>query len=191
MKSLKIIQVLATICRVICIVVFVACIIGAVGCAVGLVNLPIVKDVVVHDGKTIAELIAEDGKTNVETIITGCAVGLFGCGVEIFLAKYNENFFKKELQIGTPFKKEVVRDMRIMAVVNMATSLAAVIMVAIGVGIARALVRDIQHFNNYIGTPIGFGIAMLVISLFCDYGAELNGDKDVIEAEISEEPKEE
>ena len=191
MKSLKIIQVLAVICRVICIIVFVACIIGAVGCLLGLTILPIVKDVVVHDGKTIAELIAEDGKTTVETIIAGCGVGLFGCGVEIFLAKYNELFYKKEIAVGTPFNKEIVRDMRILALVNILVSLTAVIMVGIALGIVRALVRDVQHFNNYIGTPIGYGIALLVISLFCDYGAELNNKPEVMEAEISEEPKEE
>ncbi|MBO4285904.1 MAG: hypothetical protein J5880_01055 [Bacilli bacterium] len=191
MKSLKIIQVLAVICRVICIIVFVACIIGAVGCLLGFTILPIVKDVVVHDGKTIAELIAEDGKTTVETIIAGCGVGLFGCGVEIFLAKYNELFYKKEIAVGTPFNKEIVRDMRILALVNILVSLTAVIMVGIALGIVRALVRDVQHFNNYIGTPIGYGIALLVISLFCDYGAELNNKPEVMEAEISEEPKEE
>lgn len=191
MKSLRIIQVLAKICRIVCIIVFVACIIGAAGCFVALVILPIVKDIVVHDGKTIAELIAQDGKTNVNTIIAACGMGLFGCGVEIFLAKYNELFFKKEIEVGTPFKKDIVKEMRIVAVVNIAVSLSAVIMVGIALGIVRALVRDLQHFDNYIGTPIGYGIALLIISLFCDYGAELNEKPDAIEAEIVEEPKEE
>ena len=104
MKSLSVIQILAKIARIICLIVFICCIIGAVGCAVGLLVFGVSKDLVIQDGKTLADLLAEK---NVPIVMaySGMAVGIVACGVEAFLAKHAELFFKRDIANGTPFDK--------------------------------------------------------------------------------------
>ena len=53
MKSLKIIQVLAKIARIVCLVVFIASIVGAAGCFLGLVIFCAIKDIP-YNGQTIS-----------------------------------------------------------------------------------------------------------------------------------------
>lgn len=192
MKSLKIIQVLAKIARIVCLVVFIACIVGAAGCFLGLVIFSVIKDIPFGQGPTISERLIEQG-TNSETVIVSIIVAMASCGLSIFLAKFNEIFFRNEVKEGTPFKKEVVRDMRITAIVNMAVSFSFFIMMAITVGIIKAFLRNLGNIElSFSWWIIGYGLSLLVISLFCDYGAEKE-DSNVIDTqveEVEEEPKE-
>ena len=183
MKSLKIIQVLAKIMRIICLVLFIVCIVGAAGCFLAVITLPIMKDVVLYEDKTFSIIIAERG-VNWITALTGSIVGLISCGVGIFLAKYTELFFAKEIALGTPFKKEVVKDMRKMAIIHIVVSFVTVIAVAIVISSINAFNPELAHFDSGFGGTIGFGISMLVISLFCDYGAEKETEANpIVEAE--------
>ena len=176
MKSLKIIQVLAKILHVIFIVVFIACIVGASACLLGLILVPIFKGVVIYEDKTFEVLIAEKGAPLYQ-VYTGLAVGLLSCGVGIFLGKYNELFFKEEIELGTPFDMGIVKKMRMVALVNIVASLALAIVCGVGVGIVQYLNHSDFEFKGELLSFVGFGLAMLVISLFCEYGAEASGNK--------------
>ena len=185
MKSLKVIQILSKIAWVICIIVFICAIIGTVGCAIGLIVLPLTKDMVVQDGKTLAQLLIDRG-TNIETAITACAVGLVGCGAGIALSKITELFFKKELALGTPFKAEVVHDMRRLALIHIITSLAVIIVLGIAIAVVKYFNPQLGAFRSYLGGTILLGIFLLILSLFCDYGVEMETPK--VE-DKTEEPK--
>ena len=171
MKSLRIIQVLAKIARVLCIICFVCCIVGAVACLAGLIVLPIIQDKSFPDGKTVVAFLLEHQLT-LEVCYSGLAVGLLGSGVGIFLAKYNELFFKEEIAVGTPFKMDIVRKMRRMSLVNIIVSISASVLAAIVVLIIQTAFQAKFKFNYGLVSTVGFGISMLIISLFCEYGAE-------------------
>lgn len=192
MKSLKIIQVLMTIARIVCLVVFIACIVGAAGCFIGLVVFSAIKDIP-FEGVTISDKLIEEG-TNSETVIVGIIVGMLSCGVAIFLAKYNEVFYRNEVKEGTPFKKSVVHEMRIVALVNMVTSFSYFLTMAIALGIIKGFIRDLGSIDiNFSWWIIGYGLALLIISLFAEYGAEKEDNPNVIDTqveEVEEEPKE-
>ena len=191
MKSLKIIQVLAKIARIICLVVFIACIIGAAGCLIGLIIFCAIKDIPFNNGQTISSKLIEQG-TNSETVIVAIIIGMASCGITIFLAKFNEIFYRNEIKEGTPFRKVVVRDMRITALVNIVVSFSFFITLAITVGIIKAFLRNIGDIRlDFSWWMIGYGVALLVISLFCDYGVELS-NSNVIDTQVEEvenEPK--
>ena len=184
MKSLKTIQVLAKIAKIICTVLFIVCIVGASCCALSVIILPVTKDVILYEDKTFSVVLAEQGTSYIDAL-TGSVIGLIVCGVGIFLAKYTELFFKKELELGTPFDKGLVKDMRKMALIHIIVSIVASIITSIVYFIFKESVPDFNGTYDFNGGSIGFGISMLIISLFCDYGAEKAND--VIEAEEVEE----
>ena len=186
MRSLKIIQVLAKIIWIICKVLFILFIIGAAGCLMGLTLFGLVQNVKVNADQTVAQLLAEKG---VETALAyaGMSAGLISCGGGIFLAKYTELFFKEELDAGTPFKHDIVSKMRKVALVNILVSLGIAIVGAIVVGVVCAL----NHIDNKPDlvdafSTVGFGLALLVISLFCEYGADLAEPKQEVDARPEE-----
>ena len=176
MKSLKIIQILAKIAWIICKIVFIACIVGASCCLLGLILIPIFKDVVVYEGKSVEVLIAEKGHPLYESILA-CAVGFASCGTGIFLGKYNELFFKEELDVGTPFKHEIVKKMRKVAIVDIAVSFALGLVCAIAVAIVEHVNHTTVDFKYELMSFVGFGISLLIISLFCEYGADVSEPK--------------
>ena len=177
MKSLKTIQVIAKILRILLVIGFVACIVGASICLISLILLPIFQDVVLYEDKTITILLAQENIPLYEAYAS-MSVGLLGCGVGIFLCKYNELFFKEEIDLGTPFTRYIVKKMRVVAVVDISVSFA----VGLISGLAFSIVGAINHakvdFKGESFSFVGFGIALLIISLFCEYGAEIKEEKD-------------
>ena len=81
--------------------------------------------------------------------------------------------------------------MRKVSIVNIACSLASAIVVAIAMAIVLA-VNGIKSskFNINVFSTVGFGLTLLILSLFCEYGAR-KGEEKVEEPKQIEEPKSE
>ena len=199
MKSLKIIQTLCKIARVICIIIFVLSIIGAAGCLIGIILMPALKDEVIYNHKTLEQLLEKNG-TNFNVALTAMIMAFVVCGVSIFLSKYTELFFKKEIEVGTPFNKDIVRRMRVLGVVHIVTGILTTVIVSSVIAIAVASNPDVENSRNFNLSNVSslwFGIAMLIISLFANYDVEKEealkkeSETNVIEEQPNnEEPKE-
>lgn len=189
MRSLRRIQILVKICRVVCYILFACFIAGAAGCVLAIPIYGLIKDIDLGNGQTIA---IELAKYNITTngVYTMLASGIFGCGVGIFLSIYTAQFFKKVIDEGTPFKRSVVKETRIAGLVNVLVNLGASIMIGVGFGIARGIDKGIGTLSNYYGFSIVFGLVLLLLSLFIEYPVELEETKTPIEAEPTEEKKE-
>ena len=188
MKSLKRIQILIKICRVVCYILFACFIAGALGCVLGMALLEAVKDFNLGDGKTLTTELAKNGVT-----INGCytmmAAGIVGCAVGAFLSLYTAGFFKKVVNEGTPFKRHLVKELRTVGLVNVLVNIGASVLIGIGFGIAKGLDKGIGKLSNYSGFSITFGLVLLLLSLFIDYPVELEESKKAIE--VQPEPVEE
>ena len=193
MRSLKIIQVLAKIIRIVCLVLFVIFIVASAACLTGMIVLPIIKDIVVHEGKTIAELMAENNAP-FPVVFTAMTIGLLGCGAYIFLSYFNQRFFEEEIKVGTPFDHEIVKKMRINSIVNAAVTVGLLATAGIVKGILQAVFQ--MNFDNmqfHLSGGLFYAVCMILLSLFAEYGADLTPKPEVVEVEpeIEEEPVEE
>ena len=190
MKSLKIIQVLSKILWVITKVMFVVCIVGASCCLLSVIILPITQDILIYEDVTI-RIFLEDKNVSVATAITACALGILTCGVGIALSKINEKFFKKELDLGTPFNKDIVKEMRILAIIHVAVAVTLGSIMALTLSIVRRASGEIIDIRNDFGSSFWFGVSLLVISLFCDYGAEKDHSEAVDVKDVESKEKKE
>ena len=171
MKSLRIIMILAKIARIVCLVLFILTIIGLVGCIAASIIVPSMWQEVVYNGKTL-EMIFAEKNINFVTVQTAIGIGIFSLLVTIFLTKYAELFFGHVVKQGTPFEMVTVKKMRTLAIVNIAVEIASCIIVAITLAIVKHLHPELADFNNsayYVGS-VSFGIYMLILSLFVEYG---------------------
>lgn len=176
MKSLRIIQALAKIARIICLIVFILCIIGAAGCLIAIIVVSSLRNVVLYEGKTLNDILLENRAT-FEAVLAALIVGLLSTGVGIYLSKYNELFYKRELAVGTPFKMEVVKDMRKVSVVNIVVSFSLSVVATITVLIIAGVTGVHVEVNYSLFGTIGYGLILLLISLFAQYGAEIDEAK--------------
>lgn len=99
------------------------------------------------------------------------------------LAKFAENYFKNELNAGTPFTlaqaKEMLRLGVITLIIPPACTIAGSIAEEITAGlmnIEKAAAMDI-YFDNEPSFVLG--IMLILISLLCHYGAELRESRDI------------
>ena len=178
MKSLKTIQVISKVFWIICKVMFVICIVGAAGCLLGAILIGSLQNVVIWEDVTVASFV-EDKGSNVTTAILACVIGFICCGAGIALSKLSELFFKKELDKGTPFDKELVKDMRILGLIHVANAIVLGSIIGLTILIVRNTTHDVLDVRNEGFSTFWFGAVLLLISLFCDYGAEKDGAKTV------------
>lgn len=188
MKSLRIIQTLFKVARVIALIFFILSIIGASGCFLAVIILASMSNVVLYDGQTLAQIMANNN-TDINAVIASVVFGMLGCGFSIFLSKYSELFFLKELKAGTPFTREMAKEMRRYGLVYIIVTISATVIMSIAYGITAIFVKSLRSydFSFHIGSIV-FGLFMIILSVFCDYGAELQETK---ENEVVEEIKEE
>lgn len=179
-KSLKTIQVLSKIAKVLCKIIFICCIVGASGCALGLAFLGAgITDAFKVGGVTIYGIIASGSEVSEGTMYAGMAVALVLCLGEIFLAKIAEKYFDNELKAGTPFTFEGARELFRLGICTISVSFGTIVAADIVYKILNARLADVadMHIDDY--SSVALGITFLIISVIFKYGAEvIEGKKE-------------
>ncbi len=176
MRSLEKIQKLSKIGEVVSRIAFILWAAGFLGCIAGIISLSL--------GRTV--VLELTGGRYGSSVMAGCAQfsgRLFVCAGRAVLAKFAENYFKNELNAGTPFTlaqaKEMLRLGVITLIIPPACTIAGSIAEEITAGlmnIEKAAAMDI-YFDNEPGFVLG--IMLILISLLCHYGAELRESRDI------------
>ena len=183
-RSLKTIQTLAKIGKVLSKLVFIFCVIGTLGCGVGVATLAGVEHMG-KDGTEILEKIKEnsDGMST-ETMYAEMIVGFVVCAAEMLLAAKAKDYFEHELEEGTPFKLKLADELKSLGLWNIVLSLGVGIVCRTGWLIAEQNFPALEKMTESDGMKrgdfgsVGLGITMLIFALLCRYGAELTGDKN-------------
>ncbi len=174
MNTLKTIQTLAKIGKVFSKIIFVCCIVGFCGCIVGIVSLALGAETFKLGGVTVHSMIENEAGMNLPTLYASMAVGLLFCAAEAVLCKFAEAYFKHELADGDPFTLRGAKELMRLGILTIAILLGTGIVCSIGVAIADNVFPGIDKLSIGEFSSVGLGIMMIVLSLFCRYGAELN-----------------
>lgn len=182
MNTLKTIQVLAKIGRIISKIIFILCIVGFCCCAIGIITLAAGTGSIVIGGVTIHSIIENEAGLSLGAMYAAMAVGIVLCAAEAVLCKFAEIYFKNELKDGTPFTLRGAKELLMLGILTVAISLGAVIICSIGLGIARHFVDDIEKISLSGFGSVGLGISMIILSLFCRHGAEISEENAELKA---------
>lgn len=184
MKSLRAIQIIAQVMRILCLVCFILSIVGAVGCVIGMAIFGAVSNVIIEEGKTLAQYLLDKG-ISVQTVYAGMGVGLGYCLVAIFLFKYRELFYVRELAVGTPFDSGVIADMRKVAVVDIIVNVVSNVVIVVVFSIVHSVIPEVKQIDGWGFSSITYGLILLLISLFCAYPVE-KAASDAFDKEVKE-----
>lgn len=178
MKSLKTVQTLSGLGRVLSKLAFVFSVIGFCGCVTSLFLLGVGGDSLFRiGGMTLHGLLPEaftGGLRSAAAALCGWAVV---CAGEAVLARFAELYFKNERQAGTPFTLAGARELLRLGILTLAIptgcALLASILSAVTAGIldVGATAATELHFGN--GANVALGVMFIVTSLLCRCGAEL------------------
>ncbi|MCR5807989.1 MAG: hypothetical protein K6G56_00350 [Clostridiales bacterium] len=172
MKSLKTIQTLAKIGKVLSKIVFIICIVGLVLCALGTLCMIFLPESFDLNSTTIQ--IYDMPELNKETMYASMAIAGLSLILEIILSKKAVNYFKHELAEGQPFTDKLATELRDLGILSIAFSIGAGIVIAIGLAIAKRYFPGIADMKLEYGvSSLGLGIAFLITAVICRYGASV------------------
>lgn len=173
MKTLKTIQTLSKIGKILSKIIFILCIIGAAGCLVGIVSLACIPEGIKIGGMTIHGLIEQSAEFSMGTLYTVMATGIIFCAGEAVLCKFAESYFKHELAAGTPFTFEGAKEMIRLGILTVCIPIATAIAGAILYGIMSVAFFDVGDVNFDNSLSIGLGVMFIITGLICRCGAEI------------------
>ena len=174
MKSLKTVQTLAKVGRVLSLIVFVCSIIGFVGCVVGAVVLGVVgADKYASLIEFAEKASGEKFAVSLQTALTAAVCGAIVCAGEAVLSKFAERYFKRELNDGTPFTCGGAAELRRLGLLAIFIPIGAYAAAFICYTIMAYALADVSKFDSFSGGgSISIGVMMLVASCLCKLGAE-------------------
>lgn len=182
MKSLRTINVILKIVKVICYIIFGCAIAGAVGTVIGLGIFSLIKDMVIQDGKTLAILLLEKQVT-VAMAYTYMAMALLSCLFTIALSFTMAKFLKGVINDTTPFTRKTVTNMRKLGLWMIIASLICGVLCGIAVLVVKKVDPASSNMTYWGSWSIGFGLWMLFLSLFIEYPVEIEEENKKLEAE--------
>ena len=182
-KTLHIIQKLAKLGKVLSKIVAICCIVGAAGCLVGIISLSLGDfEAVKIGGVTIHSMIEKSAETSIGTVHASMAVGLILCTAEAVMAKLAQRYFQNELAAGTPFTFDGASQMLRLGISIICIYIGALIAADISYAIVNHNFLDVADMRLDDYNQVGTGIAFIVTSLLCKYGAEKEaGNKELKE----------
>lgn len=181
MKTLKFIQVLAKIGKILSKIVFICCIVGACGCVVGAIGLAVGLEVSIFAGVDLEEILQKEAEISSNSLYCYMAASLFICVGEGVVAKFAEIYFDHELAHGTPFNKDDAKELFRLGILTIGVSLGALISAEITQNIMAALLNNAKTMKLSNDGSWTLGLTFIIISLLCKLGAELNEKDDAKE----------
>lgn len=174
MKTLKAIQIFSKIGKVLSKIVNICCIIGFIGCIVGVVAMLVGGHVASANGTTLNTIFQTEAGTTVGVVWIAIAVGLIFSISEFIISHMAYRYFKNELEAGTPFTVEGGDQLCRLGISVAWISIAAGILGEIAQGIISEIFTESTEFSCMdFCDNVALGIAFIIVSLLCKYGAEL------------------
>lgn len=175
MKSLKTVQTICKVFKVLSTIYFILAIVGAAGCVLGLAAYGAFGENVIRlGGVTVKSFIWKEANAPDAAVYLALATGAVICGAQIFLGYMAKRYFKHEVDAGTPFTSEGAKELRKLWILNMAVSLGAAVVCGIAVAIVQTVVPDVKDVNFTSFTTVGLGLVYLIVSFILEHGADLN-----------------
>ena len=174
MKTLKTLQVLAKIGRILSTIVFIVCVVGGALCLLAIPCLAIIPEGFQIGGTTIRGLIEQNADWSLPTCYLAMIQGVIFCAGEAVLAKFAERYFKNELAVGTPFTFDGSKELMRLGILAVCIPIGTSIVAAIVYGIFRAVTKDVVNPDFDNSPSIILGVMLVVGSLLCRHGAEVS-----------------
>lgn len=173
-KTLKAIQVLSKIGKILSTIVFVCSIVGASLCLAGIISLSLgIEGMLSFGGVSIHGLIENTGGFSIGNLYATLIVTIILCGGEIALSKIAQNYFKHEIEAGTPFTFDGAKEMLRLGICGVAIPLGTVMVSSIVHEIIGTFMSGVKDFP-YGEISIGLGVTFIIVSVILKYGAELS-----------------
>ncbi len=169
MKTLKTIQTLAKIGKILSKIVFILCLVGGIGCIVGILCLAGLS----LGGVTVHGMIEISAAISMGTCYTAMAMGIIFCAGEAVLAKIAERYFKSELADGTPFTLDGAKKLMHLGICTICIPIGTIIAASITYEIMQYCFKDVADMHLNDSTSVGMGLMLIIMSLLCRYGAEI------------------
>ena len=181
MKTLKTIQTISKIGRILSMIVFVFCIVGFCCCVIGITGLAMGLTEFKLGDVTLRSIIQNEAGVSDGTLYTAMAAGIVLCAGECVLAKFAANYFKRELQDGTPFTLGGAKELMRVGILAICIPIVTRVLAEIVYLIMKAAMTDVDPLELSDASSVSLGVMMIVASLLCKYGAELNEQKKLNE----------
>ncbi len=194
-KTLKAIQILAKIGKILSIIAYVASMIGAITCAVcaglfaiyGKDAISTAKDNMNQIEDEQARQILE--KLDVPMLITMMGIAAVLCAAGCVVAHFAKKYFKHELEDGTPFTMRGAKELMRLGIIHICVNIGVSIVAGAVWAIVQQSIEGLED-SNFEGVSIGLGIVFIIVSLICRYGAELTEGKTEAAPAVEEAPAE-
>ena len=172
MSSLDKIQKISKFGKILCSIVFVFCMIGIIGSVIGIAFLAAGVDAVHIGGVTLKSIVQINSGTSIETANIYMAVAIILCSGEAVVAKFAEHYFKGELLDGTPFNMERAKELTRLGIITIGVSIVTEVVAASVYEIMSFIFVSTDSLEIGNWGSVGIGIAFIIVSLICRYGAE-------------------
>lgn len=174
MKALKTIQIISKFAMIMSKFVRICCIVGLCGCGVGVLALVVGGNTVKIGGVTLHSLLDTQANVSLGTILAAISVGVFLCAGELVVAKLSETYFRHELEAGTPFTHDGAMELRMLGVHMIWVPIVAMVCAKVAQTIFAKTMENVQTVSLSNGGSVAAGIALIVVSILCEYGAEIS-----------------
>lgn len=174
MKTLKTIQTLSKIGRILSKIIFICCVIGAAGCAIGMVSLPFADTGVLKiGGVTVYGLIVNRTGIDLNSLYPLMTGAMLVCVGQAVTAKFAAGYFAHELTAGTPFTLAGAKELLRLGIITICVPLGALLLAQIVSGVMAEIIGCGEMLQLDGGDSVILGVMFLFMSLLCRYGAEL------------------
>lgn len=173
MKSLKIIQTLAKIAKIVSKVLFICCIVGACGCVLGVIALAFGVQEMKFGERSLEIILMEEANTTVNTLYAIMVVGIILSTGEAVICKLAENYFAKQLEAGSPFDFSFAKSTLKFGIFVVCIPLIAMFLSIVCHAIMRECLSNVAAMNLADYSSVGLGVVFIVLSLVYKYGAEV------------------
>lgn len=180
-KTLKTIQILMNIGKIISLIAFIFGIISIVGCIVGIIILATVPESFVDEIIKFFVSVEDTKNLTNATMYASLSVGIIFAIGEVIISYYDYEFFKYELSVGTPFDFEVARRLKIISIKQIVVPIVCTIISKITYEIFKASMIGVEYISFGDEISLSIGIMFLIFSFVCKYGAEIREENKKIE----------
>lgn len=174
MKSSDTIQKLSKVGKILSKIAFICSLVGFFGCLAGAVTIGLGGEAIAIGEKiTIHGILANGAGYNNAALQGIMVMGLVECAAEAVLAKFAELYFRHELEAGTPFTPKGADELRNLGILVIAVSVGSELVLSVLAELVAFWNQSLAELHLDLGGSIGLGIAMLVFSAVCRYGADM------------------